>query len=137
MEKSTTIPKDGKKSFEERVADGVRWRKTKLAAGWQETPDGLMPMTEVKRAGYVLNANQEWTIPAEEFIADGNSDRKAGEKYIGPSLQYLNWRRGRKIRDSNRVAIPTTRQINFKEEEEENTPHVLAQDEIDVNSIPF
>lgn len=130
------IPKDGKKSFEERVAEGRAWVQGKLDKGWQRTPDGILPMTEVKKAGYSLDENNEWVITAEVYIADGNDDRQAGTKYVGPSRQYLDWRKQRKIKDSNRSAKPTENQLKFMKEEEPE-PVQDSDDEIRVEDIPF
>ena len=135
-EKSITIP-NGKKSLKDRIADGIRWRKAKLAVGWQETPNGLMPMLEVKRAGFILDENKVWTIPAEEYIADGNGTIKAGEKYWGASRQYLEWRQTRRIRNYSKVETPTPSKLNFKENEKEKAMPVFNNGEINISQIPF
>ena len=83
MEKFTTIAKAGKKSIKEFIEDGQKWYADKLAEGWEKTPDGILPLTEIKKAGYAQNENKEWVIPIESHIADGNSDRPAGQKYWG------------------------------------------------------
>jgi len=124
----------GKKSWKDKIEEGRAWKKDLLAKGYQETPDGLLPMSEVNKAGYVLKDNQ-WFIPKEEYIADGNYDRKAGEKYIGASQQYLHWRQQRQIADSNRISNPQDKQLKMIKEVVKSPP--ILNDEIDISKIPF
>jgi hypothetical protein len=112
--------------------------REKKSNGWQKTEDGWLPLTEIKKAGFIYNEELDrWMIPCEEYIADGNYDRKAGEKYWGISRKYLNWKTAKQNTNSNRVSIPTTNQINFKKEEEEIPPVFRATNEIKVDEIPF
>ena len=119
---STTKEVVGSKT--DRVEEGRKWKAGLLAKGYQETPDGLLPITEVKKAGFVL-VDDNWMIPSEEYIADGNSDRKPGEKYTGATRQYLNWRRCRWDK-----APPKSQPAKLLEPLEDN-------DDIKIEDIPF
>lgn len=133
-EKSITPPRDGRKTFRERVEEGIAWGKKKREEGWEETPDGLLPITEIKKAGYHMSANGEWVIPCEEYIADGNTDLKAGTKYYGPGRQYLDWRKARREKRDEVLAEPAKlpfMKIDVSEKK------FVENDEIKIETIPF
>lgn len=120
------------------IEEAKAWRKRKIKDGWEDTPDGLLPMIEIKKAGYALSERGEWKIPAEEHIADGNHTRQAGEKFVAPTRQYMRWKREREIKINNldTATRPTIKQLNFTKEEEPDTFNV-PDDDIDVSKIPF
>lgn len=132
MEKFTTQEVDGKKSSEKKIEEGRQWKKDMLAKGYQETPDGLLPITEIKKAGYVWK-DEQWFIPADEYIADGNSDRQPGEKYIGASRQYLNWRKRREIMSNSEKTVNPAPKLDLREV----TPVPEETEGIKIEDIPF
>lgn len=132
LEKSTILLKDGEKTFRERIAAGRESIKRKLAQGYEWTPDGLLNIKDIRDAGYVFVEGFGWSIPSEEYIADGTGDRKAGEKYTGVSRRYLLWKEG----------FLNKRYTNQKEERKQPTlleavPVVSEDGEIDIAKIPF
>ena len=145
MEEFTIVKKDGRRSVKDLIKLGNEWRDKKLKEGCEKTPDGYLPMIEIKKAGYVMSRWGEWTIPLESYIADGNYDKPAGQKYWGTSKQYLHWKKKREIEDSNRDLMPTTSKFNFKKEKEEEAvlfpiptkDEVDVDGDIDVSKIPF
>ena len=63
-----------------------------IKLGWEETPDGLLPPDEIKRAGFIKQGGQ-WLIPTDVYIAEvASAGLKKGAKYIGISMQYIHWK---------------------------------------------
>ena len=61
--------------------------------GWQNTPDGLLSPKEIQAAGFVFQ-DGEYKIPAQVYIAESSAfGRPKGQKYIGASEQYMQWRK--------------------------------------------
>jgi len=123
------IPKIGRKSFKDKIIDSKKNYEKLLERGYQETPDGLLPMVEIRKAGYIWNDSIGWTIPAEEYIADGNTDRPAGQKYVAVARQYLDWRAARKRKTFQ--PKPITTEFKFKESSGDNG------DAVSLEELPF
>ena len=133
---STIIKKDGKSARWEAFKNGPAWHKDKLSKGWEVTPDGIMPLKEIKKAGYIMQ-DGNWMIPSEVYLTDGNDGGKAGVKNVGPSQQYLYWRKHRHNNDSHTAKQPTTKEFNFKNKEEDSPPVFKDNDDIKIEDIPF
>jgi len=106
-------------------------------SGLHETPDGLLPLAEIKKAGYKLDEFGKWAIPAEEYISDGNHEsRKAGEKFWGVSSRYVTWKNAKIFREMNPDIKPKERQLKLEiKEEEVGVP--TTDDGVDISMIPF
>ena len=135
-EESSTMSTSGSKSIEERIAEGREWYSKQLKNGMQETPIGLLTLVDVKKAGLVLDENGDWAIPSEMYIADGNSDRPAGEKYTGISKQFISWWKARLFDNINGKKEDKSKQLEIIEKVE--TPPIFkTNDEIQISDIPF
>lgn len=143
----------GGTNIKELIEKGREWIRQKKEQGWFETPDGLLPMIEIQKAGFVWNDEYEevWdreqrtfirkqrgynAIPATEYISDGiHGDRKAGEKFVGPTQQYLYWRENRKALPIKKIPEEyIDEQINVQPE---LTGIINKDGEIDQSRIPF
>ena len=116
---STTTIKSGSRG-EDAMQAGIAWAKEVKKKGWFETPDGILPMIEIQKAGFRWNDKLDsfWdrdtkkfitkprgydTIPSQEYITDGVHSDTAGVKVVSASEQYLRWRE-----DYNkRMSMPT------------------------------
>jgi hypothetical protein len=73
---------------------GKTWWEEKKAENWQRTPVGYLPPEEVALSGMVRTSDGQWAIPGCEYIAEQTTDSlRKGQKYIGPTKQFLNWKR--------------------------------------------
>lgn len=127
----------------------------RIAEGWQETPNGLLPIEEIRKAGFrwIEEEREVWdydrnefvmkpigfgAIPTEEYIADGlSSDRKAGEKYIGASQQYLAWKTNYEERQRGSydidTAIEAQQQLDIPKEQPVVADEVVREEAVDSN----
>lgn len=133
MAESITPQKAGKKTLADRIAEGKASVAAKLAAGWEWTPDGLLSPADIFAAGYVPYPNGAYGIPSEEYISDGNGDRRPGEKYVAASRRYMDWRR-QFLYGEKKISEPVKQQ-GFIQGAIKPVPK--NEDEIDVSKIPF
>lgn len=132
----------GKKTLPEFIKEGQEWYAKKLKEGWEETPMGILPMTEIKKAGFRYSNDGEWLIPIEELISDGNATLQPGEKYFGLSTQFTNWSIARRREESKERTEETINQLSFINKEEAKAVAVdervsETDDDIIVSEVPF
>ena len=110
MEKLFTLASDGKSlRLSNLIKRGEDWYNKKISLGYKETPFGLLPMSEIKKAGFAWNTEMRtvWdkeknafveeqcgydSVPGEYLIAgEGMATLKFGEKYLAPTKQFIYW----------------------------------------------
>jgi len=85
------------------IKKGQEAREIKLAEGYKETPDGLLSPLDIEKAGYIAK-DGVYFIPAQYYISEENINGHAkGQKYLGVSEQYLQWRRDRKAKSESPI----------------------------------
>ena len=141
------------KEMEERIRIAKEKYNQLIAIGWEKTPNGILPPEEIKKAGFIKKRG-EWLIPMEVYIATvSSSGLKKGAKYLGVTMQYINWLDARR-------SIPESGQIKIDREiESQSKPRIkrdilvprgdnatqvakefggeIVDGDIDVSKIPF
>lgn len=101
-----------KRLFQRIIQKGKQSIQEKLDKGWEETPDGLLPLSEIQKAGYIKK-DGAYFIPVEAYIVENaNSIYRKGDKYIGVAKQYLDWRRRRKEKAEGNIDYYIDQEIN-------------------------
>ena len=122
--------------IQKKIALANQARKKLMDEGWEETPSGLLPPDEIKKAGFVKSGG-EWLIPTDVYISEvARGGLKKGEKYLGVSMQYVRWRDSRdKPPESGDQKID--KEINDATKVAKDFGGVVVNGEINVEKIPF
>ena len=112
-----------------KIDKGKAWRMEKLAEGWEQTPDGLLPLAEINKAGFVPSGTG-WKIPSEEFLSTGEDGSTVGTKYKAATSQYIAWRNNK----PPSIEIIQLDELTFQNEDE--SPPAVDATPLESN-LPF
>ena len=135
------------KEFNDRVKKAQERYEKLQQNGWEETPNGLLSIEEIKNAGFVRQ-DGKWKIPTDVYIAEvAHGGLSKGAKYIGISMKYINWLEEKKrSKESGQTKIDveileqeklSTKDANNIEALAKEFGGTVVSNKIDIENIPF